>query len=256
MSQKIRTLLSQRHLGYTVLLASSLLAIWWLRSPVSQFLDWISSREAVTASIQQYGPLGMLVLGLLLVLQVFLGVIPGHALMMAGGYVYGFTPGFLITLSSTVLGSQLAFFIARRFGRKIVHRLAHPDHIRRWDRFAEYQGFLFYFFALVLPIFPNDMMCYIAGLGRITPTRFLAANLLGRLVTAVFITWIGSNGMHMPVVFWISAVLGLAALYAVWRLYRRRCLFSNRRDDHENRIPFSILSAHDKRGGDHCPTAG
>jgi uncharacterized membrane protein YdjX (TVP38/TMEM64 family) len=240
-----RTIFKYQRLLVGLLFSAGLLALWLLRLPVYHFMTWVSDRQAVAAYIQQVGMWGPLALFALLVLQVFLAVIPGHALILAGGYVYGFTPGMLITLSSTVLGSQIAFLISRRFGRAVVYRLADPDHIHRWDRLANRQGTLFYFFTFVLPIFPSDLMCYVAGLGTISSLRFLIANVLGRGVCAAFITLIGSNGLQMPVVFWVSAVLGLAILYAAWRVYRHRCLFPSRRDKHENRISFSVLSAHD-----------
>jgi uncharacterized membrane protein YdjX (TVP38/TMEM64 family) len=165
------------------------------------------------------GSWGALALFSLLVLQVFIAVIPGHALMLAGGYVYGFALSLLITLTSTVLGSQIAFLVARRYGRAAVYRLARPEIILKWDRLASRQGALFYFFAFVLPIFPSDLMCYVAGLGTIPARRFFLANVLGRFVCAAFITLIGSNGLHMPALFWAASLLVVGGFYGAWRLY-------------------------------------
>ena len=53
---------------------------------------------------------------------------------------------------------------------------------------------IFYFFAFVLPIFPSDLMCYVAGLATISPKHFLIANILGRTCCAVFVTLIGIYG--------------------------------------------------------------
>jgi uncharacterized membrane protein YdjX (TVP38/TMEM64 family) len=208
---------------YAVLLlaTAALSMLWWLRAPLADALAWVGDREALTASFDHLGYWGSGVLFLLLVLQVFVAVIPGHALIFAGGYVYGFAASFAITWASTVLGSQIAFLIARKAGRPVVNRLASPVVIGRWDRLAKHQGLVFYLFAFILPIFPSDLMCYVAGLGTISPRRFFIANLLGRMVVAGFITLLGATGLHLPLIFWVIVGSGFCTLCIAWAFYKR-----------------------------------
>lgn len=188
--------------------------------PIADFLHVITDQQAVSAYLQGYGPLGPVVLFALLVAQVFVAVIPGHALMVTAGYVYGAT-GVWIVIASTILGSQVAFLIARRYGRGLIHKLASPVVIDRWDRTARHQGILFYFFSFVLPIFPSDLMCYVAGLATISSRRFFIANVLGRTCCAVFVTLIGVYGMNPPIWFWIAAVLGISTFFGGWAVYKK-----------------------------------
>jgi uncharacterized membrane protein YdjX (TVP38/TMEM64 family) len=229
------------HILYSLLFAAGMAALWILRQPLGDFLNWIGDRQAVITSIQQFGAWGPVVLFLLLILQVFLAVIPGHALMIAGGFVFGFRVGLLIALSSTVLGSQIAFLIARNLGRPVVDRLASPEAIRRWERLAARQGPLFFFFSFVLPFFPSDLMCYVAGLGMISAFRFFIANFLGRLVVAAPLAFIGSRSLQMPVALWIAGFIFWAALFGSWYFYAYRRAQSSRlvpeRSSTEGRIP-------------------
>jgi len=203
-----------------IIVAITLLVFaWYYRQPLAELLRIIQDQEAVSAYLQGYGAFGPLVLFSLLIAQVFVAVIPGHALMVTAGYVYG-TLGLLVTIISTVLGSQIAFLIARRYGRSLIYRLASPQVIERWDGTARHQGILFYFFTFVLPIFPSDLMCYVAGLSTISPLRFFVANLLGRTCCAVFITLIGIYGMHPPVEFWIVAIAGMSILFIGWGIFK------------------------------------
>jgi len=197
-----------------------LVLAWHYRSSLAELLRIIQDQESVSAYLQGYGALGPLVLFSLLIAQVFVAVIPGHALMVTAGYVYGIL-GLIVTITSTVLGSQIAFLIARRHGRSLIYRLASQQVIDRWDKAAKHQGILFYFFTFVLPIFPSDLMCYVAGLSNISPRRFFVANFLGRTCCAVFITLIGIYGMHPPVQFWVLAIGGMSALFMGWAIYRR-----------------------------------
>jgi uncharacterized membrane protein YdjX (TVP38/TMEM64 family) len=219
---KTSFVLSRKHILKGFALIAGLVALWLMRSQVATFLAWVGNRQAVTETIHRLSAWGPLVLFVLLVLQVFIAVIPGHALVLTGGYVYGFTLSLLITLGSTVLGSQIAFLIARRFGRHLIYRLASPQVIEHWDRLAANQGGMFYFFAFVLPIFPSDLMCYVAGLGKVAPRRFFLANVCGRFVCSTFINLVGSHGLQMPVIFWAAVILVMVALYVAWVLYSRR----------------------------------
>jgi len=218
--------LSHRRILYSLLSAAVLVAAWLLRRQLILFLGWIGDRQAVTDSIQQFGAWGPAVLFLLMILQTFLAIIPGHALTLAGGYVFGFPISLLIVFSSTVLGSQIAFWIARRLGRPAVYRLASSNTILRWEELASRQGILFFFLTFVLPFFPSDLMCYVAGLGTISSFRFLIANLLGRIVVSTPMTLIGSRSLQMPAAFWVAASLFWTLLFGGWYLLtRRRGLF-------------------------------
>jgi uncharacterized membrane protein YdjX (TVP38/TMEM64 family) len=159
----VKMCLSRHWILSGLLIAAGLVTAWVLRHSLSVFLMWIGDRQAVADSMQQFGAWGPGVLFLLMVLQAFLAVIPGHALMLAGGYVFGFPLSLAIMFSSTVLARQIAFWIARHLGRPVVYRLAFPNTILRWEKLASRQGILFFFLTLVLPIFPSDLMCYVAG---------------------------------------------------------------------------------------------
>lgn len=198
-----------------------LAVIVFYRQPISNLLHIISDQEAVSAYLQGYGAWGPVILFVLMVAQVFIAVIPGHALMVTAGYVYGVTGLFVIILS-TILGSQVAFFISRQYGRSLIYKLASPKIIERWDGMARNQGIMFYFFVFVLPIFPSDLMCYVAGLGKISTRSFLIANMLGRTVVAIGITVIGIYGMHPPVAFWIIAILAVVIFFAGWAVYKNQ----------------------------------
>ena len=202
-------------------IAVVLAVLFVYRQPLVALLHIIGDQEAVSQYLQSFGVWGPVVLFVLMVAQVFVAVIPGHALMVTAGYAYG-VPGLCIVIVSTILGSQVAFFIARRYGRSLIYRLASSEIIERWDRMARNQGIMFYFFAFVLPIFPSDLMCYVAGLGTIPARRFLISNICGRSVVAISITVIGMYGLNPPLWFWLIAVLGLAGLFIGWLVFKKR----------------------------------
>ncbi|MCB8967597.1 MAG: TVP38/TMEM64 family protein [Ardenticatenaceae bacterium] len=198
-----------------VLIALALL--WWLREPLIAILQVVRDREAVAAYLQQFGLLAPLLLGIVLVLQVIVAAIPGHALMIGGGYVYNFAFAFTISLTATVLGSQLAFLLARWAGRPLVERLAPVNLLDKWYDMSAQKGMLFFMFAFMLPIFPSDVMNYVAGLSSLSPRRFFIANLLGRFPGVMLMTAIGAYGFQLSLGVWIGIAIATIIMFIAWR---------------------------------------
>lgn len=208
----------------SVFMIVALIAIYY--QPITNYLNIITDQESVSAYLQSFGILGPVVLFCLLIAQVFIAIIPGHALMVTAGYVYGML-GLGIVIVSTILGSEIAFFIARRYGRDLIYKLASQQTVDKWDKVAKNQGVLFYFFSFLLPIFPNDLMCYVAGLATISPKKFFIANVLGRTCTAVIVTMIGMYGLNPPAWFLVALAIAVIGLFAGWTIYRKKNILTN-----------------------------
>jgi Uncharacterized conserved protein len=185
--------------------------MWSFREPMFEALRWFSDLNAVTASIRGYGLWGPAVLFVLFILQTFIAFIPGQALMVSSGYIYGFTGGILITWISLVVGGQAAFWLARRYGRPFAEKWVSAPVLDRWDKSAAGQGIGFYVITLVMPFFPNDAVCYVAGLGNMTFRRFLAANIIGRGIASFLTVVVGAYSDQIPGLLWM-AIIGFIVL--------------------------------------------
>ncbi|MEZ4591947.1 MAG: TVP38/TMEM64 family protein [Chloroflexota bacterium] len=193
------------------------LLTWIMRESLSHWLTILSDQEFVSSYVQSYGALAPLVLAFLQVLQVIVAFIPGHVFVIAGGYIYGLPWGLLFNIVCVVSASQLSFMLARWFGRPMVHHLAPVETIEKWEAIAEKQGFLFFTIAFVLPVFPTDIMNFVAGLTGISPKKFLAANFLGRLPSVILLTLIGSHGLELSNTAWVLLALLVTAVYIIGR---------------------------------------
>lgn len=209
-----------------LLVIAVLFNLWFIRDSIQAVLVWFSNREAVIDTMQHAGIWGPAILGVLFVLQVFLAFIPGQALMVASGFLYGFWGGFLISWFSLVVGGEIAFILARRYGRTFAEKWISAPILERWDHAANGQGITFFAIALVMPFVPNDAMCYVAGLGRISRIRFSAANLLGRGIACLLTSALGAFGGHIPMQGWIVLLLLFVAIGLVWMALRSRLSLS------------------------------
>ena len=92
-------------------------AIWYWWADVKKLIVFIGDQEAFGAYLQSFGIWGPLVLWGAQLLQVFVAFIPGHVVLIAAGYVYGFVLGLIFNVTFTVAASQLAYLFARWAGR-------------------------------------------------------------------------------------------------------------------------------------------
>ena len=213
--------MSSRKLLLILIVVIVLSALWIYREPIGAWLRWFSDLDAVIESIRGYGLWGPAILFLLFILQAFLAFIPGQALMISSGIIYGFVGGFLLTWISLVIGGQIAFWLSRKFGRPFAEKWIAPDTLNRWDKSAAGQGMAFYVIALVMPFVPNDAMCYVAGLGSISFKRFLLANMLGRGIASLLTATVGANLIEIPALIWVFIVGFVLLGIAGWVFARR-----------------------------------
>ena len=144
------------------------------------------------------------------------------ALMIACGFLYGFGSGFLLSWLSLVAGGEMAFVLARRYGRGFAEKWISPGILARWDKIAEGQGIGFFALSLVLPLVPNDAMCYVAGLGKISHRRFSIANLLGRGMACLLTSAIGAFGGSIPWQVWAVLLALVIAGGLAWLVAGKR----------------------------------
>lgn len=200
----------------------TLFSLWGFRHELAGLWAWFSSLEAITTSMHQAGWWGPVILFILFVLQVFLAFIPGQALMVACGYLYGFWAGFLLSWLSLVIGGEIAYVLARKYGRTFAERWIAPEVLSRWDSAAQGQGIGFFAIMLVMPLVPNDAMCYVAGLGNITHRRFTVANLLGRGLACILTSAAGVLGGSLPWQGWAILVALFVLVGVIWQIVKHR----------------------------------
>ena len=204
-----------------ILLITGLITIVEFREEFINMLSWFGNLEAITASMEHAGIWGPVVLFILFVLQVFLAFIPGQALMIACGYLYGFWGGFLLSWLSLVVGGEIAYLLARKYGRPFAEKWIAPSVLERWNSAAAGQGIAFFAVSLVMPLVPNDAMCYVAGLGTIRRLHFSIANALGRGLACLVTSAAGAFGGSISWQGWMILIVIFLIIGIAWHIGRR-----------------------------------
>jgi uncharacterized membrane protein YdjX (TVP38/TMEM64 family) len=117
--------------------------------------------------IQGLGAWGPLVF-VLLYAGAVVAAIPGSALTVAAGALFGSVSGVVLVSVASTLGAALAFLVARYFAREAVSRaLSHNEKFRRLERLTEDHGAMIVAFTRLVPLFPFSVLNYGFGLTRV-----------------------------------------------------------------------------------------
>ena len=147
---------------------------------------WIDGRFDSIDSFREYivsfGIWGPLILCLIQLLQVVLPVLPGFMGCVVGAALFGAAGGFWINYIGISAGSIAAFWLAKRYGIRLVSKMVpmkkYEKVIERINRSKSYTVLLF--LAILLPLAPDDFLCYFSGLIDMSAKKFTAIIILAK----------------------------------------------------------------------------
>ena len=161
---------------YSILLLLVVLFVWLVKS----FLDGnFNSIESFQKYIQGFGIFGPIILIFVQLSQVVLPILPAVVGYAAGSILFGWLGGFLCNYIGISIGSIFAFYLARRYGASFVQRHVSAASYEKYAHWTQKKGFLwFLILTIFLPVAPDDLICFLAGLTAISWKKFCAIILL------------------------------------------------------------------------------
>lgn len=150
---------------------------------VKQFFnDQFHSVESLQEYMKRFGIAAPLVLILFQALQVVVPVLPGYLGCAAGAVAFGSMTGFWCNYIGISAGSIISYFLARKYGMDIVLAMFPRQQYDKWSSRVKksrcYDFFLF--MSILLPLFPDDFLCYFSGLIKMNSKKFIWIILLGK----------------------------------------------------------------------------
>lgn len=112
----------------------------------------------------------------------------GSPLYPMAGALFGFWKGFFIMMAGDILGGAIAFWISRKYGLKITERFVKSESSlmkKILNQLGTMKGLIF---ARVCFIPMPEIVCYAAGLTKISFARFIIVHTVINIpVTALFV---------------------------------------------------------------------
>ncbi len=170
-------------------------------------------------SVREAGPVAAAAF-LLLYAGCTLAGVPRHTLSTTTGVVFGLGWGLPVAYLGSLLGAGVAFWLARRLGRRAVARLGGP-RVAAFNEGLARRGFWAVLGARLTPVLPFTVLNYAAGISEIDKRTYSAGTLIGVIPGTIGYVALGAlatapGPWMVPVV--SAALLLVCAVY----LARRR----------------------------------
>ncbi len=138
------------------------------------------STDMLALFISEIGYFGAVVFIIIQIVQVVIPIVPGGISLAAGVIIFGPVHGFLYNYIGIVIGSIINFLLARRFGKSfiqsVISKRTYEKYIGWLDKGARFDRL--FAIAILLPVAPDDYLCMLAGLTKMTLKKFIMIILL------------------------------------------------------------------------------
>lgn len=171
--------------------------------------------------MHEAGPLGVLILLGLQLLQVVVAFIPGEVVQVAAGMLYGPIGGSLIILVGAMGASAIVFLLVHLLGAPFVRAMVSDSFLEKFRDF-ERSGKLnvVVFILFLIPGLPKDVFTYVVGLTDMKLGTFIALSTLGR-VPGVFVSCFAASsimkGDYVTSVIMFAVLAVVAAIGVIFR---------------------------------------
>lgn len=175
--------------------------------------DWI-------ANLGAWGPIAFIII--YIIATIFL--IPGSALTLGGGLIFGVVKGSILVSIASVAGATLAFLIGRYLLRTWVEKqIDTQPKFKAIDVAVAKQGWKIVGLTRLSPLFPFVFLNYAFGVTKVSLRDFCLASWIGMLPGTIMYVYLGSlpktaveaSGGNTDILRLILNILGLLATIAV-----------------------------------------
>ena len=146
-------------------------------------LGKINSVEALRSYISAAGGWTAVIFILFCFLQVVVLPVPGSVAVAVGVAMFGPLKCALFSFVGIVTGSIVAFAVGRWIGYKAVCWIVGKDSLDKWLNKIKGKDYLILSLMFLLPMFPDDVLCFVAGLSSMGWVYFLIMITITRAIS-------------------------------------------------------------------------
>jgi len=205
---------------------------------VTGLTQYLRDYEMLTRTIRGFGPFGAVVYVIFVVISIVALPVPGILVILAGVAIYGPLYAMLLVSIGMVIGSMLAFAIGRVFGKSLIFWLFGKEKASKYLAKITKKGRGPLITMLILPFFPDDLLCMAAGVTDIGYGEFLFIVLVTRVPVVILTAFMGSgdvipfDGWGRVVWIIIGSVVALGVLiwfarkFSKGRIWKKRAVIT------------------------------
>lgn len=143
---------------------------------------YFTDSAALQSLLNQAGWLAPFLFVFIQMIQVVIPIIPGGISCALGVVAFGSAKGFLYNYIGVVLGSIVLFLLVKKFGKPFVQNLMSRKNYEKYIGWLDKGNKFDKFFAIAIfaPFAPDDALCMIAGLTKMSTKKFSVIIALGK----------------------------------------------------------------------------
>ena len=181
---------------------------------ITGFWEKIGSIEKLREYVASYGAFTVPIFILIQFLQVAVLPIPGFITIGAGVALFGPFYGSIYSIIGIVSASIVAFFIGRIFGYKVASWLVGEESLKKGLQLVKGKDTVILTFMFLFPFFPDDVLCFVAGLSSMSVGYYLVMITITRTINVVVSSY-SINGSIIPYDTWWGILIWVAIFIIV-----------------------------------------
>ncbi len=145
-------------------------------------LDWV----------EQLGPAGPIIF-ILMYIAACVFFIPGSALTLGAGAIFGVVKGSIIVSVASTLGAMVAFLVGRYVARDwIARKIDKNEKFKAIDQAVAGEGWKIVGLTRLSPAFPFSLLNYAYGLTKVSLRDYVLASWIGMMPGTIMYVYLGS----------------------------------------------------------------
>ena len=142
--------------------------------------------------VEQLGPTGPAIFILIYIAACVLFV-PGSALTLGAGAIFGVVKGSIIVSVASTLGATAAFLVGRYVARDwVARKIAKNEKFAAIDRAVGEEGWKIVGLTRLSPVFPFSLLNYAYGLTKVSLRDYFFASWIGMMPGTIMYVYLGS----------------------------------------------------------------
>lgn len=170
------------------------------------FLEKFDNIDKFRDYIQSFGSFAVIIFIIVQFLQVVALPVPSFITIGAGVVLFGAFWGAFYSCIGIIIGSIIAYLIGKIFGVKVAKWLVGEDNLNKGLKLISGKDRVVLTFMFLFPFFPDDLLCFVAGITTVSPYFFTVMILITRIIS-VFVSSYSLNNSIIPYNTWWGILL-------------------------------------------------
>jgi len=175
--------------------------------------------ENITSIVSDNSTLGMLYYVIITAVAVVVAPVSTLPLIPIASVAWGWFIAGALSILGWVLGSQIAFLLARRYGKPLVQKMVSLERLERYEKRLPEKN-IFWTVVLLRMVVPVDVLSYAVGLFSEMKSRtYFLATILGVIPFAFIFAYTGTLSIGTQLIVYIEVA---ALIFLVYMLKNKK----------------------------------